>query len=196
MTFILGLTGSIGMGKSTTALMFADAGIPVWDADAAVHRLYSENTDLIAEIETLVPGSSSAEGVQRNALKAAISKDPGALKAIEAAVAPYVAKDRDDFLARSTSDITLIDHPLLFESGTAKLCHATLTVTTDAATQRERVLARGTMTAEMLDTILAKQMPDSQKRAQADYIIYTTDRQSARKQVHQVIRHIRSRHYA
>ncbi|MEM7440952.1 MAG: dephospho-CoA kinase [Pseudomonadota bacterium] len=196
MAYVLGLTGSIGMGKSTTAAMFAAAGVPVWDADQAVHELYKSDASLINEVEVLVPGSTSETGVDRSKLKEVIAKDPPVLKQIEAAVAPYVAASRERFVQNAGSDILLIDHPLLFESGTDKLCDGVVVVTIDAETQRERVLERGTMTADMLATILAKQMPDADKQARADYLVVTTSPEAARKQVQEIIRKIRSRHFA
>lgn len=193
MTIVVGLTGSIGMGKSTTAQMFADLGVPVWDADRTVHNLYTTCTRLAHTIEALSPGSTTAAGVDRAALKAAISADPPLLRRIEAAVAPFVAEDRDRFIAEADSDVVLIDHPLLFESGTDRLCDATVVVTVDAETQRQRVLDRGTMTAEQLDIILAKQMPDADKVARADFVIRTETLDAARRQVQDVLNQIRSR---
>ena len=204
MTFVLGLTGSIGMGKSTTAALFAQHGVAVWDADQTVHRLYTGRAHpvhtpyahlppLLEQIEALVPGSTSGTGVDRDVLKRAISGDPGVLKRIEAVVAPHVAADRDAFIAASDSDIVLIDHPLLFESGTDALCDATVVVTVDARTQRARVLERGTMTPDQLDIILAKQMPNAEKVRRADYVIHTTTLDAAREQVQDVLRQIRGR---
>ncbi|MBC6443629.1 MAG: dephospho-CoA kinase [Rhodobacteraceae bacterium] len=196
MTFILGLTGSIGMGKSTTAQMFAAAGIPVWDADATVHLLYQNNTRLITEIDALVPGAAKSGGIDRSLLKSAIARDKRLLDQIERLLAPELHINRVAFVKQVTADIALIDHPLLFESGTDTACNAVLLVSTDAATQRERVLARDTISEEMLETILCKQTSDAEKRARADFIIRTTTLQIARKGVHKIIRAIRSRQFA
>lgn len=193
MTFVLGLTGSIGMGKSTTARMFSDAGLDVWDADATVHRLYSTDNPVTRQIASLVPGSVQDNSVDRAVLKQAIAQDPKLLSRIEAIVAPHVAADRDAFIAGAASDIVVIDHPLLFESGTHAKCDATVVVTVDAQEQRRRVLERGTMTEQMLDTILAKQMPNADKIALADYVIETTTLDAARKKVGEVIARIRGK---
>lgn len=196
MTYVLGLTGSIGMGKTTTSAMFAAAGVAVWDADATVHRLYAQDAALIAEVERLAPGSTGAAGVDRQKLKQAISGDPALLSRIEMAVAPRVSADRDSFVRDADSDIVLIDHPLLFESGTAALCDAVVVVSVDPETQRRRVLDRGTMTPETLDIILAKQIPDAEKRKRADFVIETTSVDAAEKQVKTVLRQIRGAFHA
>ena len=189
--YVLGLTGSIGMGKTTTARMFAAAGISVWDADATVHELYQAGGAATRQIEKLVPGSVTESGVDRAVLKAAIADDKTILQKLEVIVAPLVANSRDAFITASQSDIVIIDHPLLFESGTAQICDGVLVVTTSADEQRRRVLDRGTMTAEMFETILAKQMPDSEKRARADFIVETTTLADAESAVHSVIAEIR-----
>lgn len=191
MTFVLGLTGSIGMGKSTTARMFAEAGVSVWDADATVHRLYSTDTPVTRAIAELVPEAVCNHKVDRAVLKDAIARDADLLGKLGAIVQPEVSADRARFVAAADTRIVLIDHPLLFESGTYADCDAVVVVTVDAKEQRRRVLGRGTMTEDMLETILAKQMPDAEKRARADYIIETTSLDAARDQVQDVIAAIR-----
>jgi dephospho-CoA kinase len=183
---ILGLTGSIGMGKSTTAEMFSSSGVPVWDADSTVHKIYSKNGSAVQVIETVVPGSTSETGVNRAALKDAISDDPTVLKQIEAIVHPLVAEDRQAFLdaeREKGTALVVLDVPLLFETGHEKLCDYIAVVSVDAKTQRTRVLGRGTMTAVQFETILAKQLPDAEKRTLADFIIETATISSARETV-------------
>lgn len=189
--FRLGLTGSIGMGKSTTAAMFAEEGLPVWDADAAVHRLYAPDGAAFAALATLCPEAATAAGIDRHALKAWISADPNALARIEALVHPLVAADRDRFIASASADIVVLDIPLLFEKGTEAQMDATLLCTAPAALQEARVLARGTMTKGQLETILARQMPDTRKRALATHIVETLSLDSTRAYVRALIDHIR-----
>jgi dephospho-CoA kinase len=189
--FVLGLTGSIGMGKSTTALMFADAGIPVWDADATVHELYKGDTPAVRQIADMIPTAVENQKVNRATLKAFIAKDQSILQKLEAIVQPLIAESRANFIANSDSDIVIIDHPLLLESQSDKYCDAILVVTVDAETQRDRVLSRGTMDQATLNIILAKQMPDAEKRKRADYIVETTTLDAARAQVQTVITQIR-----
>lgn len=192
--FRLGLTGSIGMGKSTTAQMFADEGVPVWDADAAVHRLYAPGGAAALALGEALPGSlDAAGGVDRAALKAMIAADPAVLDRLNAIVHPLVAADRAAFLATATADIVLLDIPLLYESGLEKGCDAVAVVTAPPEIQRARVLARETMTPAMFETILARQMPDAEKRARADYVIETLTLEAARASVKDVLADIRRR---
>jgi dephospho-CoA kinase len=173
---ILGLTGSIGMGKSTTAAMFGARGVPVWDADAAVGTLYGPGGAAITLMEDAFAGSTTSNGVDRSVLKAEITKDRSALRRIEAIVHPLVAENRAAFLERHRKAMTalvVLDIPLLFETGTDALCDHTIAVTAPPETQRARVLKRGTMSEDQLDTILAAQMPDADKRARADFVIET-----------------------
>lgn len=196
MTFRLGLTGSIGMGKSTTAKLFAEAGCAVWDADASVHRLYAPGGAAVGPMAAAFPEAIEDGGVSRAALKRIIGADPTALKRIEAIVHPLVAEDRTAFIESAASDILVFDIPLLFETGGNARMDAVAVVSTDAETQRARVLERGTMTEAQFETILAKQMPDAEKRAKADYVIETDTLEHARQQVQTIIDDIRSKIHA
>ena len=191
MSFRLGLTGSIGMGKSTTAAMFADEGLPVWDADAAVHRLYARGGAAVAPMAALFPEAIVDGAVSRDALKQIIAADPGALSRIETVVHPLVRADREDFAARQASDIVVFDIPLLYETGGETEMDAVAVVSAPAEVQAARVLARPGMTRDQLDAILARQMPDMEKRTRADYVIETVTLDAARAAVRQVIDRIR-----
>ncbi|MDO8326418.1 MAG: dephospho-CoA kinase [Cypionkella sp.] len=191
MTFRLGLTGSIGMGKSTTAALFADAGLPVWDADAAVHRLYAENGAAVAPLARLCPEAIQGNSVSRETLKRLIAADPTLLSQIEAIVHPLVAADRTAFLAQTAADIAILDIPLLFEKSSQHECDATLLVTAPATLQRKRVLQRPGMTEAHFQTILARQMPDAEKRSLATHIVETLDLASTKAYVTALIAYIR-----
>jgi dephospho-CoA kinase len=191
MSFVLGLTGSIGMGKSTTAQMFADEGIPVWDADAAVHRLYQPGQPAALAIRQVFPQAMTPDGtVDRVALRAMINDDPTVLDRLNTIVHPLVAQDRAAFLAAQRAPIVLLDVPLLFETGLYKACNAVAVVSAPRDLQRQRVLARGT-TADELAILLSRQMPDAEKRARADYLIPTTSLEAARQAVKDVLATIR-----
>jgi dephospho-CoA kinase len=171
---ILGLTGSIGMGKSTVAKMFADEGVPVFDADVAVHRLQGPEGALVARIEAQFPGTTGPEGVNRSALAERVLGAPEALRQLEGLVHPAVAQERETFLtANARAQLVVLDIPLLFESGGAGLVDKVAVVSAPAEVQRERVLGRPGMTPEKFEQILARQIPDSEKRARADFIIAT-----------------------
>jgi dephospho-CoA kinase len=188
--FRLGLTGSIGMGKSTTAALFREQGVPVWDADAAVHRLYAPGGAAVAPLAALCPAALTDGGINRTALKDWIATDPTALSQIESVVHPLVSADRDTFAATATAPMIVFDIPLLFEKGTEAMMDATLLVTAPPALQRARVLARPGMTEAQFATILARQMPDRDKRARADHIIETLSPDSARAAVRALIAYL------
>ena len=170
----LGLTGSIGMGKSTVAAMFADLGVPVFDADAAVHRLQGPAGRVVAAIEAAFPSTTGPEGVDRTALAEAVLGNDAAMKALEAIVHPAVAEERAAFFAEHRdAPLVVLDVPLLFETGGDKRVDKVAVVSAAPDVQRDRVLARPGMTAAKLDAILARQTPDAEKRARADFIIPT-----------------------
>ena len=172
---VLGLTGSIGMGKSTTAALFAEEGAPVYDADAAVHALYAAGGAAGAAVEALFPGVTGPDGaVDRTALAARVVGDPEALARLEAAVHPLVGAHRAAFFARvAGAETAVVDVPLLFETGGERSVDAVAVVTCPAEMQRARVLARPGMTQARLDALLARQTPDGEKRARADFVIDT-----------------------
>lgn len=173
----LGLTGSIGMGKSTTAKMFADRGVPVWDADASVHALYGPDAAGSRAIAELVPSAVTSKGVNRAELRAAVISDAELLKKIEAIIHPLVAADRARFLEVSRAkeaSIVLFDIPLLFETGADAWLDKVVVVTAPAEVQRQRVLDRPGMTEAAFNAILAKQIPDREKRVRADFLIDTS----------------------
>ena len=172
---ILGLTGSIGMGKSTTAKLFAEAGVPVYDADAAVHKIYEG--EAAPAVEAAFPGTTVDGKVDRNRLSARVLNDPAAIKQLEQIVHPMLGASRKKFLEdaeRSGAPVALVDVPLLFETGGEKRVDAVVVVTTTPEAQRERILARDNMTSEKLDAILARQLPDAEKRKRADFVVDTS----------------------
>jgi len=194
--FRIGLTGSIGMGKSTTTAMFADEGVPVWDADAAVHRLYSPGGAAVAEVEKAFPAAVVAGSVDRAALRGSIADDPDALSRLEGIVHPLVALDRAGFLARAGAagaPIVVLDIPLLYETGAEDAVDAVVVVSAPEDVQRARVLARPDMTEDALERILARQVPDAEKRARADHVIETTGLDTTRAQVRKILDEIRAR---
>ncbi len=183
MTFILGLTGSIGMGKSTTAQLFRDLNVPVWDADASVHKLYGPCGEAVAPLSNVVPGATKSGIVDRSILRQVIAKNPSLLGQIETIVHPLVAADRAAFRAEhDTAPLIVFDIPLLFETGGDAACDATLVVSTDPEEQRRRVLERGTDPKAFQD-LLGRQMPDAEKRARATYVIQTDTLDDTRKAV-------------
>ncbi|KMK65407.1 dephospho-CoA kinase [Puniceibacterium sp. IMCC21224] len=190
MRFRLGLTGSIGMGKSTTAAMFVDRGCVLWDADAAVHRLYTAGGAAVGPIQALFPAAISDASVDRAALRQIISETPNAITQIEAIVHPLVQADRAAFVADMPEAIGVFDIPLLFESGADREMDAVACVTVAPDIQRKRVLARSTMSAEQFNLILARQMPVADKIARSDYVIETETLEAARQQVQSVLRDI------
>lgn len=187
----LGLTGSIGMGKTTTAAFFAKAGVPVWDADAAVHRLYTHNGDAIAAVGQIVPDAVVGGIVDRAALSKAIIKTPNLLTMFEGVIHPLVAQDRAAFVKQHEhAALIVLDIPLIFEKDMAAEFDGVLVVSTDAATQRARVMARAGMTNDKFDLILSKQVPDAEKRARADFVIETNSLSQTREDVHKLIKQI------
>ena len=173
---ILGLTGSIGMGKSTTAKLFAEAGVPVYDADATVHKLYEG--EAAPAIEAAFPGTTSNGKVDRAKLSARVVHDPAALKQLEQIVHPMLGASRQRFFDNAEAagaPIAVVDVPLLFETGGEKRVDVVVVVTTSPEIQRERVLARGTMDGAKLDAILARQLPDAEKRKRADFVVDTSN---------------------
>ncbi|MGY6409498.1 MAG: dephospho-CoA kinase [Alkalilacustris sp.] len=191
--FRLGLTGSIGMGKTTTAAMFADEGLPVWDADAAVHRLYGPGGAAGPVVAALCPAAVGPGGVDRSRLKDWLAHNPDGLARLEAAVHPLVAEDRAAFVAGAAgADIVVLDIPLLFETGADAACDATVTVSAPPELQRTRVLARPGMTEATFAALLARQMPDAEKRARADHVIETTSLEGARAAVRALVARIRA----
>ena len=188
MSLILGLTGSIGMGKSTASGFFREAGVPVWDADAAVHDLYAPGGAAVAPLSALHPEALKDGAIDRSALRNWIASDPDALRQIESVVHPLVARSRADFLQQQAGEpLVVLDIPLLFEGGGAALCDATLVVSAPPEVQRARVLARPGMTESHFATILAKQMPDAQKRALADHVIETLTLDQTRAEIRALI---------
>jgi len=173
---VAGLTGSIAMGKSETAKMFAARGVPVFDSDAAVHALYAPGGDAVAALRSLAPEAIVDGGVDRRRLAALVQAEPGLLKAIEAVVHPLVKARQKAFLdeASRTASLAVLDIPLLFETGRQGDVDVVIVVSTSPGLQRQRALARPGMTAEKLDFILSRQLPDAEKRARADYVIDTS----------------------
>ncbi len=172
---ILGLTGSIGMGKSTTAKLFAEAGVPVYDADATVHLLYEG--EAAPAIEAAFPGTTVGGRVDRPKLSARVVHDPAAMKQLEQIVHPMLGASRQKFFAdaeRAGAPVAVVDVPLLYETGGEKRVDAVVVVTTSPENQRARIMARGTMTSEALDAILARQLPDAEKRKRADFVVDTS----------------------
>jgi len=188
--FILGLTGSIGMGKSTTAKMFAEAGVPVHDADAVVHRLYE--AEATAAIEAAFPGTTANGKVNRETLGKRVLGDAEAIQRLEAIVHPLVAEARDRFLAeaeRSGAPVAVLDIPLLFETGGDVRCDAVVVVSAPAEMQRERAFERPGMNEQKLAAIIAKQTPDADKRQRADFVVDTSQGfEHARDQVRDILK--------
>lgn len=194
---LIGLTGSIGMGKSTTAAMFAAEGVPVWDADAAVHRLYARGGAAVPSIAALCPEAIRDGAVDRAALKAWIARDAKALARIEAVIHPLVAADRAAFIAEAAgagARMVLLDIPLLFETGAETSVDAVVVVSAPAAVQRARVLDRPGMTEDHFRAILDRQMPDAEKRRRADYVVETLTMEGARAAVARLLEDLRKPH--
>ena len=187
--FLIGLTGSLGMGKSTTAKFFVEAGVPVHDSDAYVHQLYAG--EAVALIEAAFPGTTAGGKVDRNRLAARVLDDPAALKRLEAIVHPLVRAGTARFVAAAEASgarAAVVDVPLLFETGQAGLYDAVVVVTAPPEMQRARALERPGMTPEKFDAICAKQMPDAEKRRRADFVVDTSrGMEAARAQVGEIL---------
>ena len=194
MTLCVGLTGSIGMGKSTTAAMFADEGIPVWDADRAVHDLYAVNGAAVEIIRTQFPSVIDGAAVSRSRLRDLIADDPTVLDQLQTLVHPLVAQNRWEFLAANAGSIVLLDIPLLFETGADALCDVIVAVSVSADVQRARVMARREMSEADFDIIDARQMPEAEKRKRADYIVETLTLDTARAAVRDIVQQLRDTH--
>ena len=190
--FVLCLTGSLGMGKTTAARYFAEAGVPVHDSDAVVHALYEGKA--VSVIEQAFPGSTSGGKVDRAKLAAVVLNDRAALARLEAIVHPLVSESTDEFLADAKAknvSVVVLDVPLLFETDTHRRCDATVVVSAPAEIQRQRVLERPGMTEEKFSAILSKQLPDAEKRRRADFIVDSSkDFDHARAQVHDILRSV------
>jgi dephospho-CoA kinase len=193
MSWLLGLTGSIGMGKSTTAKMFRDEGIPVWDADAAVHRLYERGGAAVAQVGAAFPEAVLDGAISREALKKIIAADPSALGRLEKIVHPLVAQDRAAFIAANPAPIVVVDIPLLYETGAEAWLDSVIVVSVSPEAQRARVLARTGMTEAQFQAILSRQMPDEEKRRRADHLIETTTMDEARAKVRALIDELKAK---
>ncbi len=191
MTFRLGLTGSIGMGKSTTAGFFCDLGCDVWDADAAVHRLYAKGGAAVEPIGELFPDAIQDGSVSRDILREHLMADPAQFPALERIIHPLVAKDRFEFIKASSADIVVLDVPLLFETGADKAMDAVACVSIDPDQQKKRVLSRGTMNEAAFTKILERQWPNADKEVKADYVIKTDTLENAKEQVSKIVKEIR-----
>ena len=193
---IIGLTGSIGMGKSTTAAMFRDAGIPVYDADAAVHRAYDVGGIAVEPVGAAFPGVVKDGRVDREALRQAVLGKPEAMQTLNGIVHPLLGQQRAEVFDQARAagaDMVIMDVPLIYETGGEKNMDAVIVVSAPADVQRERVLAREGMSPERLDAILAQQLPDAEKRKRADYVIDTgRGLEAAREQVAEIIAKLRA----
>lgn len=193
MTYLLGLTGGIGMGKTTTAAMFAARGVPVWDADAAVHRLYQPGGAAVGPVSARFPGALDETGIDRGALKTILAAEPDRLAELEAIVHPLVAADRSSFIdSHAAAPVVLLDIPLLFETGAEAWLDGVVVASAPPEVQRARVLARPGMTDTTLGLILSRQMPDAEKRARADWIVPTETLDEAEAAVAAILHDIAS----
>ena len=192
MSFLLGLTGSIGMGKSTTAGFFKDAGCDVWDADAAVHRLYAKQGAAVAPLSNLFPKALIEGAISRQVLKHELQKNPDLIAQLEAIVHPLVAQDQQTFIGSAQSDILVFDIPLLFETGADAHMNAVICVTIDEEEQKKRVLERGTMNEEMFEQIKSRQWSNFQKCEKADFVILTDTLDHVHAQVDNILANLRA----
>lgn len=191
--FLIGLTGSIGMGKSTTAEMFRNIGIPVWDADAAVARLYERGGAAVSPMAAAFPDAVKYGRVSKQALRTILKDDPGALPQIEKIVHPLVQADRQQFINANKTDILVLDIPLLFETGSEASFDMVVVVSTAPDIQRDRVLARPGMTEERFEFLLSKQMGDTEKRKKADFVVDSSTLGSAQRDVEMILNEAKAR---
>jgi dephospho-CoA kinase len=191
--FLIGLTGSIGMGKSTTAEMFRNLGIPVWDADAAVARLYECGGAAVLPMAEAFPVAVKDGRVSKQALRTILKDDPGALPQIENIVHPLVQADRQQFINANKTDILVLDIPLLFETGSEDSFDMVVVVSTAPDIQRDRVLARPGMTEERFEFLLSKQMSDTEKRKKADFVVDSSTLGSAKRDVDMILNEAKAR---
>ncbi len=196
---VIGLTGGIGMGKSATAQLFAEGGVPIWDADAAVHRLYAPGGAAVSPLLDLVPGArSEAGGIDRTQLSKAVLEDANLLSAIEAIVHPLVAEDRAHFVKSMRDagvEMVLCDIPLLYEGEGAEAFDVVVVVSAPEEVRKSRVLDRPGMTAEKYAAIVGRQLPDEHKRSRADFVVEThRGKDDAREQVARIMRELREKH--
>lgn len=196
MTHLLGLTGSIGMGKSTTAQMFRDAGIPVWDADAAVHEIYDKGGAAVPYFQKNLPQAVIDEAVSRPVLKEMLANDPAIIKTLEEIVHPLLATHRAEFLAQQNGPLIVFDMPLLFETNAQDWLTSVLVVTAPPEVQKDRVMARGQMSDALFLQILSRQMPDSEKRDRADHVIETLTLDDTRVAVQKLIAELTGQKHA
>lgn len=190
---ILGLTGSIGMGKSTTAGFFRELAVPVWDADQATHRLYAQGGAAVVPLAEIFPAALADGCISRPALKAIIARDRDALARIESVVHPLVAADRQAFIKAAKAELVVVDIPLLYEKSYEDQVDAVLLVTVPPDVQRARVMARPGMTAALFDQLLARQMPDREKRARADHILETLGLDAAKAGVQALVDYLKGK---
>ena len=192
MSFLLGLTGSIGMGKSTTAGFFKDAGCDVWDADAAVHRLYAKQGAAVAPLSNLFPKALNQGAISRQVLKHELQKNPDLIEQLEAIVHPLVTQDRQTFIDSAQSDILVFDIPLLFETGADAHMNAVICVTIDEEEQKKRVLEREMMSEKMFEQVKSRQWSNSQKCEKADFVILTDTLDHVHAQVDNILANLRA----
>lgn len=194
MTFVLGLTGSIGMGKSTTAEMFRDLGVPVWDADETVRALYGVGGDAVTKVGELCPAAVRNGRIDKASLRKWLAEEPNRYNDLEKVVHPMVSASRRKFIESNRQkgvEIVVIDVPLLFETGSDQFCDGTVLVTISSEEQRRRVLKRPGMTEKHFQQILEKQMPDHEKRKRATYVIETKSLSQTREKVEELVGELR-----
>lgn len=190
MSYVLGLTGSIGMGKSTTAAMLGEMGLAIWDADAAVHQLYAKGGAAAPQIAALCPSCVHDGAVDRAALRQMVQENPDLLDKITQIVHPLVAADRSAFIAAAKGDIVVLDIPLLFEIGADNLCNGVIVVTAPPEVQKARVLARG-LSEDAFNALLARQMPDKEKQRRATWVVQTTTLEDVRRALQDIVLQIK-----